>query len=99
MFLHSRATMPNASAGRDLRRAQIKDQSPLPDAMSAGLLARCSLPRRSALDAGFDAAQARLANLLHSGALITSSMDYCVQGMTGPVRVGALARHAVAGLR
>jgi len=40
------------------------------------------------LDAGFDAVQAGLADLLHRGALITSSVDCGGQGMTGPVRLG-----------
>jgi hypothetical protein len=42
------------------------------------------------LDVGFAAAQARLANLLHRGALITSSADCYEQGVTGLARVGPL---------
>jgi hypothetical protein len=42
------------------------------------------------LDVGFGAVQARLANLLHGGALITSSADCYEQGMTGLARVGPL---------
>jgi hypothetical protein len=42
------------------------------------------------LDVGFGAAQARLANLLHGDALITSSADSYEQGITGLARVGPL---------
>jgi hypothetical protein len=42
------------------------------------------------LDVGFGAARARLANLLCSGALITSSADCYEQVLTGLVRVGPL---------
>ena len=76
-----------ASAAASATWRQIKDQSPLRMACRAGLLARCRCRER--LDAGSDAAQARLASLLHSGALITTSVD-CGQGVTGPVRPGTL---------
>ena len=46
------------------------------------------------LDVGFGAAQARLANLLRSGALITSSVDCHEQAMTCLVRVGLLGQAA-----
>jgi hypothetical protein len=42
------------------------------------------------LELGFGAAQARLANLLYGGALITPSADCYEQGMTGLARVGSL---------
>jgi hypothetical protein len=42
------------------------------------------------LDVGFGAAQDRLANLLHGGALITSSADCYDQGAAGLARVGQL---------
>jgi hypothetical protein len=42
------------------------------------------------LDVGFGPAQARLANLIHSGALITSSADCYAEGVTGLARVGPL---------
>jgi hypothetical protein len=54
---------------------QIKDQSPLRDAVPGRLLARCSLPRKGTLDAGFDAVQVMLAILGRSGALIIFSVD------------------------
>jgi hypothetical protein len=39
------------------------------------------------LDVGFGVAQARLTNLLRTGALITSSVDCYEQGLTGPAQV------------
>jgi hypothetical protein len=42
------------------------------------------------LAVGFGVAQARLANLLRSGALITSSADGYEQGITGLARIGPL---------
>jgi hypothetical protein len=51
-----------AGSARVAGSAQVKDQSPLRDAGPARLLARCSLPRKGTLDAGFDAVQAVLAN-------------------------------------
>jgi hypothetical protein len=42
------------------------------------------------LAVGFGAAQARLANLVHGGALVTSSADCYEQGVTGLARVGPL---------
>lgn len=42
------------------------------------------------LAVGFGAAQARLANLVHSGALVTSSAECYEQGVTGLARVGPL---------
>jgi hypothetical protein len=42
------------------------------------------------LGVGFGAAQARLANLVHGGALVTSSADCYEQGVTGLARVGPL---------
>jgi hypothetical protein len=46
--------------------------------------------REECLDVGFGAAQARLANLLHGDALITSSADCYEQGIIGLARVGPL---------
>ena len=55
------------------------------------------------LDAGFDAVQAGLADLLYRGALITSSVDCRGQGMTGSVRLGpampVAGPDSIAGLR
>jgi hypothetical protein len=42
------------------------------------------------LAVGFGAAQARLANLVHGGALVASSADCYEQGVTGLARVGPL---------
>lgn len=42
------------------------------------------------LDVGFDAAQARLTNLLRGGSLLRSSMDAYGEGITGLLRVGPL---------
>jgi hypothetical protein len=42
------------------------------------------------LTVGFAAAPARLANLLHGGALVTSSADCYEQGVTGLARAGPL---------
>jgi hypothetical protein len=66
---------------------QIKDQSPLPDAVP-GRFTSVVFVAGERLDAGFGAVPAGLADLFHRGALITSSVDCCGQGMTGPVRLG-----------
>jgi hypothetical protein len=49
---------------------EVKDQSPLRDAVPARLLARCWLPRNGTLDAGFGAVQVVPANPGRSGALV-----------------------------
>lgn len=66
---------------------QIKDQSPLPDAVPARFTSAV-LVAEGRLDASFDVVRAGLADLLYRGALITSSVDCCGQGTTGPVRLG-----------
>jgi hypothetical protein len=40
------------------------------------------------LDACFDAVQAGLADLLYRSVLVTSWVDCCRQGKTGPIRLG-----------
>ena len=59
----------------------------MPDA-AAGRFTSAVLVAEERLDAGFDAVQAGLADLLYRGALVTSWVDCCRQGMTSPVRLG-----------
>jgi len=59
----------------------------LPDA-APGRFTSAVFIAEERLDAGFGAVQAGLADLLHRGALTTSSVDCSGQGMTGSVRLG-----------
>ena len=59
----------------------------MPDA-AAGRFTSAVFVAEERLDAGFDVVQAGMADLLYRGALVTSWVDWCGQGMTGPVPLG-----------
>jgi len=72
---------------------QIKDQSPLPDAVPGRFTGAVFVAEEKPLDAGFDAALTRLANLRRGGALMTSLVDCYRAGYDrpGPARPAGLA--------
>ena len=82
-----------AGAASTLPWGQIKDQSPLCDAVPGRFTGVVFVAEERHLDAGADAAQARLANLRRGGALIISSVDCYRAGYerAGPARPTGLA--------
>jgi hypothetical protein len=62
----------------------------LPDAVPGRFTGAVFVATEKPMDAGFDAALTRLANLRRSGVLMTSLVDCYGPGMTGPVRLGTL---------
>lgn len=82
-----------AGAAGTLPWGQIKDQSPLCDAVPGRFTGAVFVAEERHLEAGFDAAQSRLADLARSGALSTSSVDCYGAGYdwSGPARPAGLA--------